>query len=354
MCFPRVVNALIPETHSGLQSVFHNQPGVQQHFQPVADSQDKSTQLSIELHRLQQIPQAGYPDRGSVFSPQAHPYANTSRFNSNTADGGSTSAYHGRSSQEIMRAASPGQESFFTEFIHDSRNLSTQTSRPASAGCDSRTTFPSTGPKGIFQSWNEQRPEYAEPRHHSSPPGPAFGVAPAALRQNTMDPVDEFLEMPTPEQNAGGEPPPADVLFTSANIPSAPLDGLSSALAREQDIIPNSSTSANPTNEDQNSGEDTMKYGLTETELDSLGYNVWNILDDVMIVWQKSSVRARAASAGNVLVKLLYRDSCPLIDAILTHGVDKGVVNRSDVSQQRPPQRPSECTWTSERVGILI
>jgi len=350
----RCCECINPWVHTGSQPVFHSQSGVEQPFQPVTDPQEKSTLLSREHPRYQQISQAGYPDRSPVFPPQAHPHTNTGCFIPNTADGASNSAYHCGRPQEVLQALSPTPELNFTEFIHDSRYPSTQASRPASAGCGSRTTPPSTGPKGFSLPWNEQRPQHGGPRHHSSPPSPAFGLAPAAS-QNTIDSVDEFLAMSMPVQSAG-EPPPADVPSTPANVPSAPSDGPSSALAREKDIIPHSSTSANPTNKDQNSREETMKYGLTEAELDLLDCSVWEILDVVMVFWQRLSARAACTRTRKALVKLLYRDSCPIIHAILTHGVVKEVVNRSDTSSRQKglPQMLGECTWTSERMEELI
>jgi hypothetical protein len=99
-------------------------------------------------------------------------------------------------------------------------------------------------------------------------------------------------------------------------------------------------------NDDQNSGEETIKYGLTEAELDSLDCSVWAILDDVMVFWQRLSARAACKGSGKALVKLLYRDSCPIIHAILTHGGVKEVVNRSDTSSRQKglPQTLGECT----------
>ncbi|KAF8247680.1 hypothetical protein K440DRAFT_628236, partial [Wilcoxina mikolae CBS 423.85] len=317
------------QNHSNrLQSLSRSQLEVQHLFQPIL--QDQTTPLNIESPRIQQASQVRYPDEALAFSPQANLWGCTSRFDSNLADGESKVTYYDGCSPEVMQSMSSTQDSQFAEFLH-SRSPSTQNSRPVSAGCGSGKTPPSAGP-----SWNERRLQHAGLAHHRSPlPGPVVGLDSATPHQNTKDPVDEFLEAPTPVPSSSA----ADLSFP-ADPPSPPSDGSSSSSVPEQDIIPNSSSSVNPTNEEQNSEEETIKYGLTEAELDSLGYNVWNILDDIMSLWQKLSVRARCA--GKALAKLLYRDSCPLIQAILDHGVDKGVVNRNGISSRQKGllQRP--------------
>ncbi|KAF8539492.1 hypothetical protein BDD12DRAFT_980992 [Trichophaea hybrida] len=315
MPFLRSHGFTVPQT-LGLQSLSRTQPGVQHFFEPVL--QDQTASLNTEFHRNQQAPQARYPDEASAILRQENMWGDTSCFDSSLVDGQSSLTYNGGFSLEVMQSMSSTQASPFEEFLH-SRSPSIQNSRPVSAGCGSGKTPPSAG-----LPWNERRLQNAGLTHHRSPlPDLIVGLDSTTPQQNTKDQEDE---VPAPV-------PSAIDLSRPADPSSTPLDGSSSFSVPEQDIIPTSSSPVNPTNEDQNIGKETIKYGLTEAELDSLGYNVWDILDDVMSLWQKLS--ARATYARKALVKLLYRDSCPLIEAILDHGVQKGVVNRSGISSRQ-------------------
>jgi hypothetical protein len=117
-------------------------------------------------------------------------------------------------------------------------------------------------------------------------------------------------------------------------------DRPSSARVPGEDIA---TTSADITDDNNDYEEGIVKHGLTVTDLNLLGYIICQNLDTFMKWWQILS--ASAADNGRIIAKLLYSDSCPLIQAILTHGVDKGVVNWVDIAprQRSLPQSPGEC-----------
>jgi hypothetical protein len=153
--------------------------------------------------------------------------------------------------------------------------------------------------------------------------------------------VEELIWAADLECPATSSPHPATASkeSPSGDGPSAQIPGKDISMTSASSF-----TSGSVTDENSNSGEGKIeKHGLSVADLNSLGFVIYDNLDAFMKWWQILS--ASAADNGRIIAKLLYSNSCPLIQAILTHGIDKGVVNWVDIAprQKSLPQSPGEC-----------